>query len=97
VPFAAPAGVYMVKVDRISGKKVFAGSPGSDPKAAIIWEAFKAETEPDRATRRDELASQRDQVLSAVRRATQAKARQDEGASQGGQQRNFAEEQGGVY
>lgn len=97
VPFAAPAGVYMVKVDRISGKKVFAGSPGSDPKAAIIWEAFKAETEPDRATRRDELASQRDQILAAVRRATQARTRQDDSGAQGGQQRNFAEEQGGVY
>ncbi len=96
VPFTAPAGVHMVKVDRTSGKKVFAGSPGSDPKAAIIWEAFKAETEPDRATRRDELASQRDQVLAAVRRASQARARQQENA-RAAETRNFAEEQGGVY
>lgn len=96
VPFAAPGGVHMVKVDRVSGKKVFTGSPGSDPKSAIIWEAFKAETEPDRATRRDELAAQRDQILSAVRRASQARSRQQNGA-RAVESRNFAEEQGGVY
>ena len=97
VPFAAPAGVHMVKVDRVTGKKVFSGAPTSDPKSAIIWEAFKAETEPDRATRRDELAAQRSAVLSAVRRAGQARARAQQSGSGGAEARNFAEEQGGVY
>lgn len=96
VPFTAPAGVYMVKVDRTSGKKVFSGAPGSDPKSSIIWEAFKAESEPDRATRRDELVAQRDQALAAVRRAGQgrAAAQKQSGPAEPG---NFAEEQGGVY
>jgi penicillin-binding protein 1A len=96
VPFTAPAGVYMVKVDRSSGKKVFSGAPGSDPKSSIIWEAFKAETEPDRATRRDELVAQRDQALAAVRRAGQARARATQ-QSKTAETSNFAEEQGGVY
>ena len=96
VPFVAPAGVYMVKVDRVSGKKVFSGSPGSDPKSSLIWEAFKAETEPDRATRRDELVAHRDAALSAVRRASQARSRAQQ-QSRSNESRNFAEEQGGVY
>ncbi|MEO5586314.1 MAG: penicillin-binding protein, partial [Novosphingobium sp.] len=97
VPFAAPAGVHMVKVDRITGKKVFSGSPTSDPKSAIIWEAFKAESEPDRATRRDELTAQRNAVLTAVRRAGQARGRTQETGPRKAEARNFAEEQGGVY
>jgi penicillin-binding protein 1A len=98
VPFVAPAGVHMVKVDRITGKKVFTGEPGSDPKAAIIWEAFKAETEPDRATRKDEIAAQRDAIVAAVRRAGQVRVQQQRssGARQA-EPRNFVEEQGGVY
>ncbi|MGN6355870.1 MAG: penicillin-binding protein 1A [Novosphingobium sp.] len=97
VPFVAPAGVHMVKIDRVSGKKVFSGAPGDDPKSSIIWEAFKAETEPDRATRRDELVAQRNAAIAAVRRAGQARAQARQSNSGGGEQSNFAEEQGGVY
>jgi penicillin-binding protein 1A len=97
VPFSAPPGVHMVKIDRVSGKKVFSGSPTSDPKSAIIWEAFKAETEPDRATRRDELAAQRNAVLTAIRRASQARAQTQQSTGSGSESRDFAEEQGGVY
>ncbi len=71
-PFSAPAEVRMVKVDRVTGKRVFEGDPTSDPKSAIIWEAFKAETEPPRTTHQDELASQRDALLAAIRRGSQA-------------------------
>ena len=70
VPFVAPPGIHMVKVDRVSGKQVFAGNPTDEPKAAIIWEAFKADTEAKRTTRRDELAAQRDQLLAAIRRGS---------------------------
>jgi penicillin-binding protein 1A len=97
VPFAAPAGVHMIKVDRITGKKVFSGSPTDDPKSAIIWEAFKAETEPDRTTRRDELTAQRNAVLSAVRRVGQAHAQAKQPGAGGAEPGNFAEQQGGVY
>jgi penicillin-binding protein 1A len=70
VPFVAPAGIHMVKVDRVSGKQLFTGSPTDDPKSSIIWEAFKADTEAKRTTRRDELAAQRDQLLAAIRRGS---------------------------
>jgi penicillin-binding protein 1A len=73
-PFVAPKGVYMVRVDRISGKRVLNGMPGSDPKSAIIWEAFKAESEVRTGPSTEELTAQRDALLNAIRR----------GASRGG-------------
>jgi penicillin-binding protein 1A len=84
-PFAAPAGVRMVRIDRRSGKRVFGGWPTSDPKTAIIWEAFKPETEPRISMRRDEMAERAKQdvaATSATRRDTS---------------RDFAGEQGGIY
>ncbi len=74
--FVAPPGVRMVKIDRRSGKRVFAGSPSDDPQAAVIWEAFKPDTEPPRATRTDELAARRNEILELLRRARQG-ARQN--------------------
>jgi penicillin-binding protein 1A len=56
VPFRAPAGIRLVRIDRRSGQKVFGAWPNEDdPKAAVIWEAFKPESEPKRSLRRDEL------------------------------------------
>jgi len=52
LPFRAPAGIRMVRIDRMSGRPVYGGWPGDDPKAAVIWEAFKPESEPRRAARR---------------------------------------------
>jgi penicillin-binding protein 1A len=74
-PFVAPADVHLVKVDRISGKKVFSGTPGDDPKSSLIWEAFKADTEPKRSTRSEELTAARDALLASIRKGAQAKAR----------------------
>jgi penicillin-binding protein 1A len=54
VPFAAPAGIRMVRIDRRTGRQVYGGWPGNDPLSAVIWEAFKPATEPRRALRRDE-------------------------------------------
>ncbi|MFZ4689040.1 MAG: penicillin-binding protein 1A [Polymorphobacter sp.] len=48
LPFIIPAGVRMVRIERRSGKRVFGAWPGSEPKAAVIWEAFKPESEPRR-------------------------------------------------
>jgi penicillin-binding protein 1A len=50
-PFIAPAGVRMVRVDRRSGQRVYGSWPGMEPKAGVIWEAFKAESEPRRIYR----------------------------------------------
>jgi len=52
LPFRAPAGIRMVRIDRMSGRPVYGGWPSADPKSAIIWEAFKPESEPRRAARR---------------------------------------------
>ena len=71
-PFVAPADIHLVKVDRITGKRVFSGDPGLDPKAAIIWEAFKVDTEPRRETRLENLTAARNALLSQVRRGAQA-------------------------
>ncbi len=48
LPFVIPAGVRMVRIDRRSGKKVYGAWPGNEPKAAVIWEAFKPDSEPRR-------------------------------------------------
>ncbi|MGN6496120.1 MAG: penicillin-binding protein 1A [Tsuneonella sp.] len=97
-PFVAPAGVRMVRIDRRSGKRVFDAWPTDDPLAPVIWEAFKPDTEPPRATRQDEIAAKRNEILELIRRATAppaptratttAKAQSDKG---------FVEEQGGIY
>lgn len=55
VPFTAPKGIRMVRIDRQSGRRVYGSWPGTDPKAAIIWEAFKPESEPRRTIREDEI------------------------------------------
>ena len=44
----ALTGIRMVRIDRRSGRRVFGVWPSNAPKAAVIWEAFKPETEPRR-------------------------------------------------
>ena len=56
VPFRAPRGIRMVRIDRRSGRRVFGGWPSQDPGSAIIWEAFRPDSEPTRTIRRDVLA-----------------------------------------
>lgn len=73
-PFVAPANIHWVKIDRVSGNKVFAGSPTDDPKSSIIWEAFKADSEIQRTTRQDDLAKQRDALIAQIRRGSQAQS-----------------------
>jgi penicillin-binding protein 1A len=53
LPFRAPPGIRMVRIDRASGRQVYAGWPGfEEAKPAIIWEAFKPQNEERRASRR---------------------------------------------
>ena len=50
VPFRVAPGIRMVRIDRRSGRKVYGAWPDeADPKSAVIWEAFKPESEPRRA------------------------------------------------
>jgi penicillin-binding protein 1A len=88
----------MVKIDRRSGKRVFEGTPSDDPKAAIIWEAFKPETEPPRATRQDQIAARRNEILELIRAARRpAQQRAASAQRQAEQNPDFVEEQGGIY
>ena len=53
LPFRAPAGIRMVRVDRASGRRVYGTWPGFDEaKPGVIWEAFKPQSEGRRAPRR---------------------------------------------
>lgn len=87
VPFIAPKGIRMVRIDRQSGRRVYGSWPGTDPKASIIWEAFKPESEPRRTIREDE-----------IKPPAQAK-RQDAPVQEGAGRRSdadFLDERGGI-
>ena len=60
-PFVAPPGIRMVRIDRVTGRRVYGTFPvQEDPKSSVIWEAFQPETEPRRTFRRSaELSAQR--------------------------------------
>jgi penicillin-binding protein 1A len=96
-PFVAPAGVRMVRIDRMSGKRVLDGMPGNDPKSSIIWEAFKPDTEPPRRTRADEIESRRKEILALLRRGRDAARNGTAAAEAEERPESFAEEQGGIY
>ena len=98
-PFVAPEGIRMVRIDRVSGKRVTDAQPTDDPKAAVIWEAFKADTEPQRWTRADEFARKRDALIAEVRRARNPVQRTTTTRRETvtTDTPDFVEEQGGVY
>ncbi|MFC6621649.1 penicillin-binding protein 1A [Novosphingobium panipatense] len=94
-PFVAPQGIRMVRIDRASGKRVMGVEPSDEPKAAVIWEAFKPDTEPRQYTAEDEFTRRRDALVASIRNAREARAAAS--ASTAGDIGNFAEQQGGVY
>ena len=97
-PLIAPAGVRMVRIDRRTGKRVFDGWPTDDPKAAIIWEAFKPDTEPPLKTRSDDIAAQRQEILALIRRAKSGPVARRPAVQDGFEEvDDFVEEQGGLY
>ena len=97
-PFLAPSGVRMVRIDRRSGNRVFDGWPGEEPQAAVIWEAFKPDTEPRRTRRQGQADQLRELVLAQLRRGGEGGASARNPAdSEGAQQTDFVEESGGIY
>ncbi len=81
-PFLAPAGIRMVRVDRRSGQRVFGTFPAAEPRAGVIWEAFKADSEPRRIFRGAD-------ALKALQPTVpQARVRSDS---------DFLRQQGGIY
>jgi penicillin-binding protein 1A len=81
-PFTAPPGVRMVRVERRTGRKVFGGWPSDDGNSAIIWEAFRPDSEPTRVVRRS------DPLFADARAAATRVARTDA---------EFLSAQGGIY
>jgi penicillin-binding protein 1A len=78
-PFRAPAGIRMVRIDRRSGRRVFGAFPtgSADPKAAVIWEAFKPESEPKRTANRYavmDFEERRQALLERLRQGSRAAA-----------------------
>lgn len=97
-PFLTPAGVRMVRIDRRSGNRVFDGWPSDEPQAAVIWEAFKPDTEPRRSRRQGQADQLRELVLAQLRRGDDAgSSAGDARRGEGEQQTNFVEESGGIY
>ena len=94
--FIAPPGIRMVKIDRRSGKRVFDGRPSDEPTAAIIWEAFKPDTEPPRSTRSDAIAAKRNEILELIRRGRQG-ATSAANSGRDDEPSDFVEDQGGIY
>ncbi|MFM9977768.1 MAG: penicillin-binding protein 1A [Sphingomonadaceae bacterium] len=87
-PFRATAGVRMVRIDRRSGKRVYGAWPSSDPKSAVIWEAFKPESEPRRSVRSDELPAAAAKAAPRAAPKAAPTARPDS---------DFLQRQGGIY
>jgi penicillin-binding protein 1A len=92
LPFIAPRGIRMVRVDRKTGRRVYGAWPGDDPKSAVIWEAFKAESEPRRSIRNEEIedrkpAAKKKAASGAAKAKSKAEPRRDS---------EFLEERGGI-
>lgn len=99
-PFIAPAGTRLVRIDRKSGKRVYGAWPGLDPKSAVIWEAFKAETEPKRSIRQEELAARGDKPKKKAEAQSDSTTRTSTSASTSvGTKRDqeFIQQEGGIY
>jgi penicillin-binding protein 1A len=111
MPFRAPAGIRMIRIDRSSGKRVFGAWPSSDPKASVIWEAFKADSEPRRSIRKDEIKAttrrrpERQQVRASSGGSESRGARRPQAApddrprrsSSSGGDSDFLQREGGIY
>lgn len=83
IPFPAPAGIRMVRIDRASGKRVTGGWPSDDPMSSIIWEAFK----PQSDTRRDQ-AEDADIPKTVTKKAEHKEESGD---------KEFLQREGGIY
>jgi penicillin-binding protein 1A len=101
LPFTAPNGVRLVRVDRKSGKRVYGAWPDDDPKGAVIWEAFKAETEPKRTIRQEELAARGDKPKKKATAKAQSSGNgaqsSGQGASSSKRDEEFLTKEGGIY
>nr|WP_084607768.1 PBP1A family penicillin-binding protein [Sphingomonas jaspsi] len=99
IPFVAPPGIRMVRIDRVTGKRVFGSFPTTvDPKSSVIWEAFQPETEPRRSFRQ----GVEEELDAAAKTATVATAKPKRAPSapkpqQPADSGEFLQKQGGIY
>lgn len=85
LPFRAPPGIRMVRIDRASGRPVYGTWPGfEEAKPAVIWEAFKPQQEARRAPRRTGPAPAATATSAAAAKAKAADS-------------DFLARQGGIY
>jgi penicillin-binding protein 1A len=102
-PFIAPEGIRMVRIDRVSGRRVFGTFPVTeDPKSAVIWEAFKPETEPRRVSRQEETAAAAAPARPSRRRAPAPRPRSEQReaprpAEPTAPAEDFLAREGGIY
>lgn len=91
VPFRAPRGIRMVRIDRRSGRRVFGGWPSRSPQSAVIWEAFRPDSEPTRTIRRDVLARRpiRPELSEGEQNTVQVDAPRNDN--------EFLQSEGGIY
>jgi penicillin-binding protein 1A len=99
IPFVAPAGIRMVRIDRATGKRVFGSFPTTvDPKSSVIWEAFQPETEPRRSFRRSvELAKAQEPATPARPRPALAQRNNRPQQRAPADSAEFLQRQGGIY
>ncbi|MEO7654292.1 MAG: PBP1A family penicillin-binding protein [Sphingomicrobium sp.] len=95
-PFVAPSGIRMVRIDRVTGKRVFGTFPTTEnPKSSVIWEAFQPETEPRRSFRREDRAEVgADDIAEGARKPRVARAKP---ARLKPPADDFLQRQGGIY
>ncbi|TFI56905.1 PBP1A family penicillin-binding protein [Sphingomonas parva] len=96
-PFRAPAGIRMVRIDRRSGRKVFGEWPTTEPKAAVIWEAFKPESEPRRTLQRYGTGAALAAAAASGRPAPKVATQRPRPRPKATPTSDFLQEQGGIY
>jgi penicillin-binding protein 1A len=77
----------MVRIDRRSGRRVYGEWPTNDAKPAVIWEAFKPETEPRRTIRKEEIVIGDGDESAGSSSATSRKQNDND----------FLQREGGIY
>ena len=99
VPFVAPPGIRMVRIDRTTGRRVFGTFPvREDPKSPVIWEAFKPETEPRRTIRREDAdANAEEEAAASQPKASRTVRRVVAKTKQATTDSDFLQRQGGIY
>jgi penicillin-binding protein 1A len=91
VPFTAPRGIRMVRIDRRTGRRVFGEWPSSSPTSPIIWEAFRPDSQPTRSIRRDVIARR------PVRRIDPNEAQNTVEVDAPRNDSEFLQSEGGIY